>query len=88
MEILDTPSREWSAELTCPRCSTKVRADQDDLEFEGFKVSGYHFAGTAVIEDRYFVECPTDKKCIWVDEDTVPVILRDELHKKLQEVRK
>ena len=88
MEILEAPSREWSHKFKCGRCKTKFLADQDDLKFEGFKVSGYHFTGTAVIEDKLFVECPTDGQLSFVKEDDVPVVLRDELVKKLQEMRR
>jgi len=73
--------------MTCGRCKTEILANEDDLQFEGFKTSGYHFAGTAVIEDKYFVECPTDHQCLWVDEKDIPVVLQDELHKRLQEMR-
>jgi len=88
MEIINPPSREWSRRFTCGRCKTEILANEDDLQLEGFKISGYHFAGTAVIEDKFFVECPTDKQCLWVKEKEIPVVVRDELVKKLQEMRK
>lgn len=87
MEILEQPTRDWVYQLTCDRCKTKIRVNQDDLQLEGFKVSGYHFTGTAVIEDKFFVECPTDGHALFVTDTVVPVVLKDELHKKLREMR-
>jgi len=87
MEILESPPREWNAKVKCSRCGAKLKVNQDDLKLEGFKTSGYHFAGTAVIEDLFIVVCPVDNVDIQVDEDSVPLILQDELRAALRKRR-
>ena len=87
MEIIEHPSREWAAEVECNRCGAKLHVDQDDLQLEGFKTSGYHFTGTAVIEDFFIVVCPVDNTDIRVAEKYVPVVLKDELRAALRKRR-
>lgn len=87
MEIIEHPSREWHTEVECHRCSAKLHVNQDDVQLEGFKTSGYHFAGTAVIEDFFIVVCPVDKADIRVSEKYLPVVLKDELREALRKKR-
>lgn len=87
MEILEQPSRQWSAVIRCKRCRAKLQVNQDDLQLEGFKTSGYHFTGTAVIEDLFIIVCPVDNVDNQVDEETIPVILQDELREALRQRR-
>lgn len=88
MEILSTPTEDWQAEMTCPRCGTVMSVDQGDVELAGFKTSGLHFAGTAVIEDFFVVTCPTDRVDIQIDDDDLPLVLRDRLRRELEALRR
>lgn len=60
MEILSKPweGNNWHHDTECGECGVRFRGDIDDLFHARFKVSGYYFAGTAVIETRYYFDCP------------------------------
>ena len=91
MEIVKQPAQEWSARFTCRRCGTEFRADQGDLQVDGFKVSGAHWNGTAVCVDKFFVQCPSDNADILLGERAekrVPVLLRDRLQGELDAKRR
>lgn len=75
-EVLERSSPEWSRECSCSKCDTRTRYSQDDLERDGFRVSGYFFDGSAKCESRYFLTCPVCKRHEFVPDDDVPEIVR------------
>ena len=42
----------------CKHCGTLVEAQHEDILVDGFKMSGYHFNGTATSEDLPYLCCP------------------------------
>lgn len=78
--VLSAPQAEdWSCELECGRCETRLAVRGDALQATLFKVSGYHFAGTAVSATRCFVPCPSCAKDVLVPSDvTVPYLVVEE----------
>ncbi len=87
MKVIEEPDATWSALITCERCKTVYEADQDDLQVDNFKTSGYFFTGTAVLDTRFFVECPTDQALFLVPDDDIPIILRDRVRAVVNESR-
>lgn len=49
---------DFALELTCPACDSEVRLTAEDLSYDKWKVGGYWFAGTEVIEAHFSFECP------------------------------
>ena len=85
MKAVTTPpeATAFEAALECAKCHTTFTAEAKDLEYDGFKVSGYEFAGTAEYEYRFFVECPG--KCghlTTIAPEQIGVLLRQDLVKK------
>jgi Zn finger protein HypA/HybF involved in hydrogenase expression len=82
-EVVEDRSRvndNYPCELSCERCKSKVRVDLSDLEFGRWKVGGYWFAGTEIIEDKFTWECPAcGHQSNEVDRDSIPVGTRDDL---------
>lgn len=82
MEIVSVPDQTWSDQLTCTRCGTVFNANQDDLDYDLWKTSGYWFNDTAVTESRFTVKCPScPDNWIWVQDEDIPILLRDALRK-------
>ena len=81
MKILKTPDSSWSSEkLVCQRCSTVFEADEEDLDYDLWKTSGYWFNNSAVTEMRFCVKCPMcDDSWVRIDENDIPILLRDKL---------
>lgn len=79
MKIISVPDSTWQKRLTCERCKTVYEADQDDLDYEQWKTSGYWFNDTAVTEMHYSVKCPSCNVWEWIDDKEIPVLLRDKL---------
>jgi hypothetical protein len=60
MKVLEDKTRDaWPIQRVCASeaCHSTLLIDLEDLEYSRWKVSGYHFAGTAVIEGKYTFEC-------------------------------
>ena len=87
-KIVSVPDQSWSDELTCPRCATVFEADQDDLDYDMWKTSGYWFNQTAVTEPRFTVQCPScPDTWVRIKDEEIPVLLRDALVQKKREKR-
>lgn len=71
---------DWVYPFRCDKCGTEAIGDANDLHTASFKVSGYHFAGTAVCEDKFYFLCPNpicgDFTYVFVDTDQIPTGLR------------
>lgn len=65
MKIIQEPPIPPPVQKTCKKCSTVVEVEEVDWETDCFKVSGYHFDGTAVSKDLRYVYCPYCKKEIF-----------------------
>lgn len=85
MKIISVPNETWEQEFTCERCTTVFVAEPDDLDYDSWKVSGYHFTGTAVCEMRLYVFCPSCNVRSRVDEESVPVLIMDSIKKTYRE---
>jgi hypothetical protein len=85
MKAVITPpeATAFEATLQCGNCHTTFTAEVADLEYDGFKVSGYEFAGTAEYEYKFFVPCPSNcGHLTFIDPNQIGVLLRQELIKK------
>lgn len=72
-----TDVRIWEYKTKCDQCKSKVWFYMEDLERDSWKVSGYHFDGTAVCKDLYSAICPTCENRIFIpDEHVWPKIRR------------
>lgn len=49
----------------------------EDLEKDGFKVSGYFFDGSAVVKTHYYVNCPTCKGIVVVPDEKLSWYAKD-----------
>lgn len=74
MKILSLPKphSDWHQEHVC-MCGTHFEFNLDDLDYAEWKVSGYHFDGTAVCEWRLTVNCPGCGNTFHVKDNWVPV---------------
>lgn len=66
MKILIQPETKWKKCFDCPVCDTRFEANQDDVDYDEFKISGYFFDDSAVCEGQWFVTCPTCSNIIFV----------------------
>lgn len=48
----------WPQVIACAGCSSRLEVTLDDVRRSGWKISGYHFDGSAECEDRWTVRCP------------------------------
>jgi len=85
MKIIKVPDQTWEQQFTCFRCVTVFLANQDDLDYDSWKVSGYHFTGTAVCEMKLHVACPSCNHLSPVAEDDIPILLMDRIKKEYEE---
>lgn len=73
VELVEEPQvDDWSAGIRCRRCDAVYSFTGEDLEIDGFKISGYFFTGTAVCVDKAFIECPSCKRCDVFERSTLP----------------
>ena len=71
LKILKTLDVEkWKDRLRCGHCKTRFEVVAADIEKDKFKVSGYHFNGTAVIKLRFYALCPVCNKPCFLDPPT------------------
>lgn len=69
MKVISAPSAEsWCWRFRCKSCGTKAEAGAADLEHDRFKTSGNFFDGSAVVETRYYVNCPGCQALVFVPE--------------------
>ena len=59
MKVLEKgPQPKWPRKVKCKRCKAKLELALEDVDYDSWKVSGYHFNGTAVSEWKYTFRCP------------------------------
>lgn len=51
-------SDDFPCEVECSSCNSKLLIDLADLEYSRWKVGGYWFDDSAVIEAKYTFKCP------------------------------
>lgn len=80
MEVVaDALAKKWPLRKVCAGCGSGLRIELSDLSFSSWKVSGYHFCGTAECEWKYTFACPVcgvEANGNEVPEDTVPLDTR------------
>jgi hypothetical protein len=67
MKMLHPPPKPKPIHTDCPKCKCVLEIEHDDWEVDSFKVSGYHFDGTAVCKDRWYVNCVNCEQIIFKD---------------------
>lgn len=75
MEILEPAPVECSFEFTCTGCKAQLRADADDVRFGHFGVRDKH-------EPRFYVTCPVCEELRFLDESTIPAVIRQRAMKE------
>jgi hypothetical protein len=84
VEVVRDRLREiWPLDVNCAKCQSDLKIELTDLRYGGWKVSGYHFDGTAVIKYLYTFRCPccgTEANGNEVDPHAIP----DEVRQTLQ----
>ena len=70
----------YPAELRCEKCESLIKVELSDLEYGRWKVRGYWFNDSAVIEGHISWACPAcGHGGNFVDANTVPVGTRIDL---------
>ena len=86
MEVIkDTLAERWPLKYTCPHCKSNLIAQLSDLDYDSWKVSGYHFDGSAVCKMMYTVHCPACGANGVIDEDIIPLAERRRLQSEYHE---
>lgn len=84
-EVLDDAlASAWPLTVKCRGCKSKLCVALSDLRHGSWKVSGHHFDGSAVCEDKYTFSCPVcglEANGNEVAEDRVPLETRKALQK-------
>lgn len=65
-ELVAKPKSEWSVEIECRSCGYTYKYEARDVWVDSFKVSGYHFDGSAVCKDKAYVKCGNCEKLYFV----------------------
>lgn len=85
MEIVASGPTTWNDTVTCDKCESVYRGDQGDLQYEGFKTSGYWFDGSATTSHYFFLECPKCGSCHLYKgelEASIPLLVRQKTQAK------
>lgn len=86
MKILKRPSNQnWPKKIECAKCRALLEIDLNDLDYDSWVVSGYHFDGSAVSKWKYTFKCMACGH--WangneISEDEIPLEHRDNIKKR------
>lgn len=75
-KVINRKSPHFHRIITCEKCESKTQYNKNDLERDRFKISGYHFDGTAVCESRYFLTCPVCKKYEFIPDNNISEVVK------------
>jgi hypothetical protein len=79
---------EWGARLRHDECGTEFTAETADLQVDQFKKPGTCWfdgsADAAGLDVRFFVQCPGGDDIVFVDESTIPTLLREGMREGLR----
>lgn len=72
----------FKAQLKCDHCDSSFTASTDALECGGFKADPdtYWFDSSATSVLKFYVVCPGCRATIFVDRDSVPVLVQQAVH--------
>ena len=69
MKILSNTRDNWPKEKACSKCASSLEVSVDDVEYAEWKISGYHFDGSAKCEWRYSWDCPVCATHNWLNQE-------------------
>lgn len=64
----------WITKTKCEICESEITITATDVLTAKFKVSGYHFDGSAVSEQCWYVDCPACDAYIFLTD--LPVLVQ------------
>jgi transcription elongation factor Elf1 len=57
VKILQNNFQGWPRTCDCARCGSTLEVELEDVNYDEWKVSGYHFDGSAVSKWMYTFKC-------------------------------
>lgn len=58
----------WTAQVTCGKCGSAFEIESGDVEYGKWKVGGYWFDGSELVEVHYSAKCPAcDHEANFID---------------------
>lgn len=70
------PPEGWSIANACDQCRRVLEIGPEDVQRGGFRVSGFFFNDTAVVEQKWYFDCPKCGYPTFLDEGSLPEELR------------
>jgi hypothetical protein len=83
----DESWRSWSKTTQHEACRITLKIELADVHRAAFKVSGYHFAGTAVCEERFYVHCPDCNGYIFIPGHELDELAKREIRRERDDDR-